>query len=248
MRSDQRPANQLRETTITPNYLMHAEGSVLITAGNTKVICTASIEDRVPGFLRNSGKGWVTAEYGMLPRATSTRMQREASSGKVGGRTQEIQRLIGRSLRTVTNLPALGERTIWIDCDVIQADGGTRTASITGAFVALALALETLRSRDVLRSIPLSDYVAATSVGIVDGEALLDLAYDDDSRAEVDMNIVKTGDGRFIEVQGTAEGQPFDRDALMALLDLADIGIRQLIEKQRAIVGHLVKYTEPKTP
>jgi ribonuclease PH len=248
MRSDQRPANQLRETTITPNYLMHAEGSVLITAGHTKVICTASIEDRVPGFLRNTGKGWVTAEYGMLPRATSTRMQREASSGKVGGRTQEIQRLIGRSLRAVTNLPALGERTIWLDCDVIQADGGTRTAAITGAFVALALAIEKLRERDLVRTIPLSDYVAATSVGIVDGEPLLDLAYDDDSRADVDMNIVKTGDGRFIEVQGTAEAIPFGRDALMTLLDLADLGIRQLVEKQRAIVGHLVKYTEPKTP
>jgi ribonuclease PH len=246
MRSDQRPANQLRETTITPNYLMHAEGSVLITAGHTKVICTASIEDRVPGFLRNTGKGWVTAEYGMLPRATSTRMQREASSGKVGGRTQEIQRLIGRSLRAVTNLPALGERTIWLDCDVIQADGGTRTAAITGAFVALALAIEKLRERDLVRTIPLSDYVAATSVGIVDGEPLLDLAYDDDSRADVDMNIVKTGDGRFIEVQGTAEAIPFGRDALMTLLDLADLGIRQLVEKQRAIVGHLVKYTEPK--
>jgi ribonuclease PH len=227
---------------------MHAEGSVLITAGNTKVICTASIEDRVPGFLRNTGKGWVTAEYGMLPRATSTRMQREASSGKVGGRTQEIQRLIGRSLRAVTNLPALGERTIWLDCDVIQADGGTRTASITGAFVALALAIEKLRERDLVRTIPLSDYVAATSVGIVDGEPLLDLAYDDDSRADVDMNVVKTGDGRFIEVQGTAEAIPFGRDALMTLLDLADLGIRQLVEKQRAIVGHLVKYTEPKTP
>ena len=248
MRSDQRPANQLRETTITPNYLMHAEGSVLITAGNTKVICTASIEDRVPGFLRNTGKGWVTAEYGMLPRATSTRMQREASSGKVGGRTQEIQRLIGRSLRAVTHLPALGERTIWLDCDVIQADGGTRTAAITGAFVALALAIEKLRERDLVRTIPLSDYVAATSVGIVDGEPLLDLAYDDDSRADVDMNIVKTGDGRFIEVQGTAEAIPFGRDALMTLLDFADLGIRQLVEKQRAIVGHLVKYTEPKTP
>src|SRR5881409_2767062 len=241
MRSDQRPANELRETTITPDYLMHAEGSVLIEAGNTKVICTASVEDRVPQFLRNSGKGWVTAEYGMLPRATSTRMQREASGGKVGGRTQEIQRLIGRSLRSVTNLPALGERTVWIDCDVIQADGGTRTASITGAFVALALALEKLRERDVLRSIPLSDYVAATSVGIVDGEPLLDLAYDDDSRADVDMNVVKTGDGRFIEVQGTAEAIPFGRDALVMLLDLADHGIRQLIDKQRAIVGHLIK-------
>ena len=246
MRTDLRPHDQLRETAITPDYLMHAEGSVLITAGNTKVICTASVEDRVPGFLRNSGKGWVTAEYGMLPRATSTRMQREASSGKVGGRTQEIQRLIGRSLRAVTNLNALGERTIWVDCDVIQADGGTRTASITGAFVALALALEKRRERDVIRTIPISDYVSATSVGIVDGEPLLDLAYDDDSRADVDMNIVKTGDGRFIEVQGTAEAIPVGRDALMSLLDLADLGIRQLVEKQRAIVGHLVKYTEPK--
>jgi ribonuclease PH len=241
MRSDHRAPNQLRDTSITPNYLMHAEGSVLIEAGNTKVICTASVEDRVPPFLRNTGKGWVTAEYGMLPRATSTRMQREASSGKVGGRTQEIQRLIGRSLRSVTNLPALGERTIWIDCDVIQADGGTRTASITGAFVALALALEKMRERDAIRTIPLTDYVAAISVGIVDTEPLLDLAYEDDSRAEVDMNIVKTGDGRFIEVQGTAEALPFGRDALMMLLDLADQGIAQLVEKQRAIVGHLVK-------
>ena len=241
MRSDQRPANQLRETTITPDFTMHAEGSVLICAGHTKVICTASVEDRVPPFLRNQGKGWVTAEYGMLPRATSTRMQREASAGKVGGRTQEIQRLIGRSLRSVTNTQALGERTIWIDCDVIQADGGTRTASITGAFVALALALEKLRDREVIRTIPLSDYVAATSVGIVDGEPLLDLAYDDDSRADVDMNIVKTGDGRFIEVQGTAEAMPFGRDALMSLLDLADLGIRQLVETQAALIGHLVK-------
>jgi ribonuclease PH len=241
MRSDHRPANQLRDTTITPNYSMHAEGSVLIAAGNTKVICTASVEERVPPFLRNQGKGWVTAEYGMLPRATSTRMQREAASGKVGGRTQEIQRLIGRSLRAVTNMQALGERTVWIDCDVIQADGGTRTASITGAFVALALALEKLRDRDVLRTIPLVDYVAATSVGIVDGEPLLDLAYDDDSRADVDMNVVKTGDGRFVEVQGTAEAMPFGRDGLMSLLDLADLGISQLVDKQAAIVGHLVK-------
>ena len=242
MRSDKRAPNQLRETTITPHYLPHAEGSVLIEAGRTRVICTASVEERVPPFLRNSGKGWVTAEYGMLPRATNTRMQREATAGKVGGRTQEIQRLIGRSLRSVMNLPALGERTIWVDCDVIQADGGTRTASITGAFVALALALETLRSRDTIRTIPLNDSVEAISVGIVDGEALLDLAYEDDSRAEVDMNIVKTGDGRFIEVQGTAEGQPFDRASLDALLALADEGIRQLAEQQRAIVGHLVKF------
>jgi ribonuclease PH len=246
MRSDHREPNQLRDTTITPGFILHAEGSVLIEAGRTRVICTASVEDRVPQFLRNTGKGWVTAEYGMLPRATSTRTQREASAGKVGGRTQEIQRLIGRSLRSVTNLPALGERTVWIDCDVIQADGGTRTASITGAFVALALALEKMRERDMIRTIPLSDYVAATSVGIVDGEPLLDLAYDDDSRADVDMNIVKTGDGRFIEVQGTAEAIPFGRDALITLLDLADHGIRQLVEKQRAIVGHLVKFSAPK--
>jgi ribonuclease PH len=241
MRSDHRQPHQLRDTTLTPNYIEHAEGSVFIEAGRTRVICTASIEDRVPLFLRNTGKGWVTAEYGMLPRATTTRMQREASAGKVGGRTQEIQRLIGRSLRSVINLQALGERTIWVDCDVIQADGGTRTASITGAFVALALALEKLRDREVIRSIPLSDYVAATSVGIVDGEVLLDLAYEDDSRAEVDMNVVKTGDGRFIEVQGTAEGMPFGREALNQLLDLADTGIRHLVEKQRAIVGHLVR-------
>ncbi len=241
MRTDTRAPNQLRETTILPHYLMHAEGSVLIQAGDTKVICAASVEDRVPPFLRNTGKGWVTAEYGMLPRATSTRTQREAAAGKVGGRTQEIQRLIGRSLRAVTNLPALGERTIWIDCDVIQADGGTRTASITGAFVALALACEVLRSRSVLSQIPLTDYVAAISVGIVDTEPLLDLAYEDDSRAEVDMNVVKTGNGRFIEVQGTAEATPFGREALDTLLDLADHGIKQLVEKQRAIVGHLVK-------
>src|ERR1700724_359046 len=202
MRSDNRAPNQLRDTTLTPDYLPHAEGSVFVEAGKTRVICAASIEDRVPQFLRNTGKGWVTAEYGMLPRATSTRMQREASAGKVGGRTQEIQRLIGRSLRSVTNLPALGERTIWIDCDVIQADGGTRTASITGAYVALALALEGLRKREVLKTIPLSDYVAAISVGIVDGEALLDLAYEDDSRADGDMNIVKIGEGRFIQGTG----------------------------------------------
>ncbi len=245
MRSDERSAQQLRPTTITPNFLMHAEGSVLIETGSTRVICAASVEDRVPQFLRNTGKGWVTAEYGMLPRATSTRTQREASAGKVGGRTQEIQRLIGRSLRSVTNLNALGERTIWIDCDVIQADGGTRTASITGAFVALALAIEKLRERDVLKIVPITDYVAATSVGIVDGEPLLDLAYEDDSRAEVDMNIVKTGDGRFVEVQGTAEAIPFGREALLTLLDLADAGIRELVEKQRAIVGHLVAIRQP---
>src|SRR6186713_2884466 len=240
-RIDGRSPSDPRPTTITPGYLAHAEGSVLIEVGRTKVICTASLEDRVPPFLRNTGKGWVTAEYGMLPRATSTRTQREAAAGKVGGRTQEIQRLIGRSLRSVTKLTDLGERTIWIDCDVIQADGGTRTASITGGFVALVLALQRMRELALLKDIPILDYVAATSVGIVDGTALLDLAYDEDSRAEVDMNFVKTGDGRFIELQGTAEGLPFDRRALDALMGLADEGILTLIEKQKSIVGDVLK-------
>jgi len=237
MRADNRLPEQLRPSRITPNYLVHAEGSVLVEAGRTKVICTASVEDRVPLFRRNSGKGWVTAEYGMLPRATSTRTQREASAGRVGGRTQEIQRLIGRSLRAVTRMEELGERTITLDCDVIQADGGTRTASITGAYVALVLALQQLREKDVLRTMPVSDYVAATSVGIVDGEPMLDLAYTEDSQADVDMNVVKTGGGLYIELQGTAEALPFGREALNRLLDLADTGIRQLIALQRGLVG-----------
>jgi ribonuclease PH len=240
-RTDGRSTSELRPTKITPGFLAHAEGSVLIEVGRTRVICAASIEDRVPSFLRNTGKGWVTAEYGMLPRATSTRTQREASAGKVGGRTQEIQRLIGRSLRSVTKLSEIGERTIWIDCDVIQADGGTRTASITGGFVGVALALRRMKELALTRDVPLTDFVAATSVGIVDGEALLDLAYDEDSRAEVDMNFVKTGQGKFIELQGTAEGQPFDRRALDALMELADAGIKQLIEMQRAIVGDVLR-------
>jgi ribonuclease PH len=235
-----RAADALRPTSLTPNVLIHAEGSVMIEAGLTRVMCTASIEDRVPPFLRGSGKGWVTAEYGMLPRATSTRMQREATAGKVGGRTQEIQRLIGRSLRSVTSLKQLGERTIWIDCDVIQADGGTRTAAITGAFVALVLALDRLRQQGAIKAIPITDYVAATSVGIVKNTPLLDLAYEEDSAAEVDMNVVKTGGGKFIEVQGTAETEPFDRAALDALLGLADKGIAELVDKQRAIVGELL--------
>src|SRR5678815_5109684 len=240
MRTDGRKLAQLRPIKTSPSYIKTADGSVLIEMGDTKVICTAKLEERVPPFLRNSGKGWITAEYGMLPGSSQQRIGRESSRGKVGGRTHEIQRLIGRSLRAIADLKLLGERTIWIDCDVIQADGGTRTASITGAYVALALALEKLRERDAIRTIPLTDYVAAISVGIVDGEPLLDLAYEDDSRADVDMNIVKTGDGRFIEVQGTAEAIPFGRDALLSLLDLADLGIRQLIDKQKAIVGHLV--------
>src|SRR5919112_1750816 len=238
-RNDGRAPGALRPTTITPGFLAHAEGSVLIEVGRTRVICTASIEDRVPPFLRNTGKGWVTAEYGMLPRATSTRTQREASTGKVGGRTQEIQRLIGRSLRSVAKLGELGERTIWVDCDVIQADGGTRTAAITGGFVALVLALQHMQQKGMIRTMPILDYVAATSVGVVAGTPMLDLAYDEDSRADVDMNVVKTGDGRFIEVQGTAEGPPFERQALDDLLALADEGIRELVALQRGIVGDI---------
>jgi ribonuclease PH len=236
-RIDGRTPGELRPTRITPGFLMHAEGSVLIEVGRTRVVCSASVEERVPPFLRNTGKGWVTAEYGMLPRATSTRTQREATAGKVGGRTQEIQRLIGRSLRSVTRLPELGERTIWVDCDVIQADGGTRTASITGGFVALVLALQRLRETGAIKGLPIQDHVAATSVGVVGGLPMLDLAYEEDARAEVDMNIVKTGDGRFIEVQGTAEGPPFERQALDDLMALADTGIRELVALQRTIVG-----------
>jgi ribonuclease PH len=240
-RSDGRQASEIRPTQIDPAFTIHAEGSVLIEVGRTRVICTASIEERVPPFLRNSGKGWVTAEYGMLPRATSTRTQREATAGKVGGRTQEIQRLIGRSLRSVTAMSALGERTIWVDCDVIQADGGTRTTAITGGFVAMVLAMDKLRRQGAIARIPVTDYVAATSVGIIDGIPMLDLAYEEDSRAEVDMNVVKTSDGRFIELQGTAETRPFDRRQLDALLELAETGIEALMAKQREIVGELLK-------
>ena len=240
MRTDNRSSDQLRPVRLTPGYLLHAEGSVLIEAGRTRVICAASVEERVPPFLRNTGKGWITAEYGMLPRATTTRTTRESSAGKVGGRTQEIQRLIGRSLRAVARLTELGERTVWVDCDVIQADGGTRTAAITGGFVALALALQRLKDQGQLKGIPLQDYVAATSVGIVAGQPMLDLAYDEDSRADVDMNVVQTGDGRFIELQGTAEADPFGRDALESLLALADSGIRQLVALQREIVGPIL--------
>jgi len=241
MRIDNRLPEQLRPTRITPNYLMHAEGSALIEVGNTHVICTASVEDRVPLFRRNTGKGWVTAEYGMLPRSTTTRSKRESTAGRIGGRTQEIQRLIGRSLRAVTRLDELGERTITLDCDVIQADGGTRTAAITGAFVALVLALQTLREKKILKTMPVHDYVAATSVGIVGGTPLLDLAYSEDSTAEVDMNIIKTGSGLYIEIQGTAEALPFGREALNLLLDLGDTGIRQLIAMQRNLVGDILQ-------
>lgn len=239
-RFDGRHAAELRDTRITPHYVVHAEGSVLIEAGMTRVICTASVEDRVPPFLRGKGTGWVTGEYGMLPRSTSTRSIRESSAGRIGGRTQEIQRLIGRSLRAVTRLEDLGERTIWVDCDVIQADGGTRTASITGGFVALVLALQRLRESGMIARLPIEDYVAAISVGIVDGRPLADLAYAEDSQAEVDMNVVKTGNGRFIEVQGTAEGQPFDRAALDNLLALAGNAIERLVAMQREIVGEFL--------
>lgn len=241
-RIDGRAPDQVRDTRLTPDFTMHAEGSILIEVGRTKVICTASVEDRVPPFLRGTGKGWVTAEYGMLPRSTSTRMQRESSQGKVGGRTQEIQRLIGRSLRSVTTLTEVGERSIWVDCDVIQADGGTRTAAITGGFVALVMAFERLRSQGAITRIPITDYVAATSVGVIAGVPMLDLAYEEDSRAEVDMNVVKTSDGRFIELQGTAETKPFDRKGLDELIALADSGIAALIGKQREIVGQILKY------
>ena len=239
-RGADRAPDELRPLTLTPGCSMHAEGSVLIEAGRTRIVCTASVEDRVPQFLRGSGKGWVTAEYGMLPRATTTRSTREAKAGRVGGRTQEIQRLIGRSLRAVTRLDRLGERTIWIDCDVIQADGGTRTASITGGFVALVLALDKLRAAGTLAAVPVDDYVAAISVGIVGGMPLVDLAYEEDAAADVDMNVVKTGNGRFIEVQGTAEGPPFDRGALDELLRLADRAIAQVVDRQRAIVGDIL--------
>jgi ribonuclease PH len=237
MRPDGRRPDELRPVTIQRDFLRYAEGSVLITVGDTKVICTASVEDRVPQFLRDSGQGWVTAEYGMLPRATKTRSSRETSTGRPSGRTFEIQRLVGRSLRGITDLPILGERTIWLDCDVFQADGGTRTAAITGAFIALADALHTLRQNGVIKSLPLKDFVAATSVGIVEGEVVLDLCYAEDAIAEVDMNVVMTGAGKFIEVQGTAEEAPFDRSQLDAMLQVAANGIRELITMQRKLLA-----------
>src|SRR4029077_1766123 len=237
MRSDQRSPNQLRNTVMTPNYLMHAEGSVLIEAGNTRVICTASVEDRVPGFLRNTGKGWVTAEYGMLPRATSTRTDREASRGKQSGRTQEIQRLIGRSLRAVTDLKALGERQIRIDCDVLQADGGTRTAAITGSYVALHVALQKLVREGALPALPLTDAVAAISCGIHGGQAVLDLDYAEDSTAEADANFVLTGSGGIVETQAAAEAEPFAEHRFAKLLALARGGIASLVLMQRTALA-----------
>src|SRR5215471_11800914 len=233
MRVDGRSPGQLRPVSIEVNYLATAEGSALISLGNTRVVCAATVESTVPPFLRNSGRGWVTAEYSMLPRATAQRTPREVNKGKPSGRTHEIQRLIGRSLRSVVDMTALGERTVLLDCDVLQADGGTRTASITGAFVALVLALRKLVEFKVLRSLPVRDYVAATSVGLVGGVPMLDLCYEEDSRADVDMNIVMTGVGRFIEVQATAEHMPFDDDQMAKLISLARSGIGQLVEVQK---------------
>jgi len=238
-RSDNRTPDQIRPVNIVPDFVSTAEGSVLVEVGNTRVICTASLEETVPQFMRNSGRGWITAEYSMLPRATLTRTAREVSKGRPSGRTHEIQRLIGRSLRAVTDIERLGERTVWIDCDVIQADGGTRTASITGAFVALGLALEKLVEAGTLTSVPLRDFVAAVSVGIVDGEILLDLCYEEDARADVDMNFVMTAGRKLVEVQATAEHQVFDEAQLGRMMALAAQGVQSLIAKQQAILGTL---------
>ena len=237
MRPSERQSNQLRDIRITRRYTKHAEGSVLIECGDTKVICTASVEERVPPHKKGSGEGWVTAEYGMLPRSTGSRMSREAAKGKQSGRTQEIQRLIGRSLRAVVDLGKLGERTIQLDCDVIQADGGTRTASITGAFVALHDAVSGLLSKGKIQETPLKEFIAAISVGIYQGTPVLDLDYAEDSACDTDMNVVMLGNGHFVEVQGTAEGHAFSRAEMDELLELAKAGIAQLIDKQRAALA-----------
>jgi ribonuclease PH len=236
-RPGNRAADQLRSTRLTPGFSLMPEGSVLIEAGNTRVLCNATIEQGVPGWLRNSGRGWVTAEYGMLPRATLTRTARESERGKVGGRTHEIQRLIGRSLRAVVDMKALGERTIILDCDVLQADGGTRTAAITGASVALAIALEKLVAAGTLKTSPLIQMVAATSVGIVDGNVVLDLAYEEDSRAEVDMNVVMVANGGLVETQATAEREPYSRAQLNHMLDFAEKGIQELFALQQSTLA-----------
>jgi ribonuclease PH len=240
LRSDGRQPDQLRPTEITPGYLVTAEGSVLIETGNTRVLCAATVEDSVPGFLRGTNKGWVTAEYAMLPRATITRSPREVSKGRPSGRTHEIQRLIGRSLRSVVDLIALGERSVIVDCDVLQADGGTRTAAITGAYMALAIALGTLVKFKVVSKSPLIDSVAATSVGIINGVPMLDLCYEEDSRAEVDMNVIMTGSGKFVELQATAERTPFEDAQLSELIALARKGIRELKELQQQVLATIV--------
>jgi ribonuclease PH len=237
MRTDGRAPDGLRPVRITPKYLKHAEGSCLIEVGDTRVICSVSVEDRVPPFLKGKGEGWITAEYGMLPRATTTRSQREATKGHPSGRTHEIQRLIGRSLRAVVDPKGLGERTLWVDCDVIQADGGTRCASITGAFVALVDALRHMKKAGTILELPVLDFVAAVSVGKVGDEVRLDLAYEEDSKAHVDMNVVKTGHGRFVEIQGTAEGDPFSEEEMKELLAVADKGIKELVVLQKKALG-----------
>jgi ribonuclease PH len=236
-RNSGRKPNQLRQIKITKNYIKHPDGSVLIQAGNTKVICSANVEEKVPSFLRDKKTGWLTAEYSMMPSSTHTRSPREAARGKLSGRTQEIQRLIGRSLRSVIDMKALGERTVWIDCDVIQADGGTRCASITGAFVALFLALKKLKKQKLIKDIPIKDFVAAVSVGIYEGKVILDLDYSEDSKAEVDMNVIKTGADKFVEVQGTAEGDPFDEKQMKGMLDFAHKGIQELVAFQKKAIG-----------
>ncbi|MES2553966.1 MAG: ribonuclease PH [Pseudomonadota bacterium] len=237
MRPSQRTPDQLRSVEILRHYTKHAEGSVLVKFGDTHVLCTASVEEKVPPFLRGKNQGWVTAEYGMLPRSTGSRMQREASQGKQSGRTQEIQRLIGRSLRAIIDLEKLGERSIQIDCDVIQADGGTRTASITGAYVALHDAIGTLLAKGLIAESPLKDSVAAISVGVYKGIPVLDLDYIEDSDCDTDMNVVMTGNGGFVEIQGTAEGEPFARSEMTAMLDLAEKGIKELAAKQKTALG-----------
>jgi ribonuclease PH len=239
MRSDGRKTTQLRPVKITPSYIKTADGSVLIEMGDTKVICTAKLEERVPQFLRNSGKGWITAEYGMLPGSSQVRIGRESARGRIGGRTHEIQRLIGRSLRAIADLKGLGERTVWIDCDVIQADGGTRTASITGAYVALVEAVRRWLDKGLIMQDPVEDSVAAVSIGIVEGKILLDLCYEEDSKADVDMNLVMTGSGKFIEVQGTAESSPFTKRQMERMADIAQQGIKLLLKEQKRIIAAL---------
>ena len=234
-----RSSNETRQVKVIKNYIIHPHGSVLFEMGNTRVLCSASVDNKVPSFLRDKGQGWVTAEYSMLPSSTNTRTSREATKGKVSGRTQEIQRLIGRSLRSIINLKKLGERTVWIDCDVIQADGGTRCASITGAFIALMLAMKKLKKDKLIKEIPVRDYVAAISVGVVGGKNYLDLDYSEDSEADVDMNIIKTGTGGFVEIQGTAEREPFSDKQMKAMLTLADKGIKQLVDIQKKAIGTL---------
>ena len=242
MRTDGRTKNKLRNIKIKRNYMKYAEGSCLMEMGDTKIVCTASVENGVPLFLRNKGTGWITAEYSMLPRANRARTPRESSRGKIGGRTHEIQRLIGRSLRSVADLSLLGERTIWLDADIIQADGGTRCASITGSFIALCDALDKLKTEGVIDRIPLNDFVAAVSVGIIGGEPVLDLDYEEDSSAEVDMNLVMTGSGKFIEIQGTAEKEPFDSKLMNSMINMAKKGIGELITAQKKALGKVADW------